>query len=226
VRRLAILAALALAAGCGGPVRKSEVWLGKNASLSVDGKSVSVNGDGPTKLEIPLAARNTIRVSEPLKATVVEDVTTLVNPPGDAEDRLFFNSSANTTIVHTGEKGAIAGPTDPQALFPDPIARLRDDRGPFFCPPFGQGILVTASDWRATVTVDGRFRYKLEAAADATKETPWSKPYAIELDAGRHTLEVARTGLRPYVVDVVVRTGEYVYEGVRLAPERRRAGDD
>lgn len=220
--RAPLILLVALAAGCGGNVRKSQVYVGKNATIEVDGKSLSPNPTGPTRLEIPIRAKNTIRISEPLKAAVVEEVQTLIDPPADAEDRLVFNSTANVTVVLTGEKGgAIARPTDPQALFPDPISRLKDDSGPFFNPPYGQGVLVATNDHRATVAVDGGKRRALERAADATRDHPWSKPLAIELDAGRHTVEVKRAGLKPYVVDILVRTGEYVYQGVRLAEERR-----
>lgn len=227
--RFALVLVLVLAAGCAGPTRPTETWLGRNATILIDGEAFSPAATGPTRLEVPLREKNVYRIIEPRKATVVQEMTVLVDPPAEVEDRVVFNSTANTTIVYTGEKGgSIAGSAGPQALFPDPIARLKDDRGPFFNPPYGQGVLLTCNDHRAIVTLDRdrRFRFAFEPAADATADRPWSKPLAIELDAGPHVVEVARPGARPFVADVLVKTGEYTYLGVRLAEERRRAGDE
>jgi hypothetical protein len=213
---------LALAAGCSGPgVRTAEVWLGRNATIEVDGARVAANPDGPTRLEIPIAPKNTLRITEPRKAAIVERMTVLIDPPPDVEDRVVLGSTANTTVVHTGGKGGASGAAGPQALFPDPIARLRDPGGPWFCPPPGQGILLTTDDWRARVTVDRKFRFVLERAHDASTEHPWSKPLAIVLDPGRHTLDVARPGRLPFSAEIRVEPGEYAYLGVRLAEERR-----
>jgi hypothetical protein len=223
---IALVPLLAALAGCSTATRKTEVWLGRNATLTVDGQPVPVSPDGPTRFEVPVRPQNRIRIDEPRKAAVVEETRTEIDPPGDVEDRLYFNSTANVVVVFTGEKGAIAARAGPQALFPDPISRLKDEHGPFFCPPYGQGVLVVSSDHGAVVTIDKKFRQKLEPAPDATRDERWSRPQPIELDAGWHTVEVARTGLKPYVGDFLVRTGEYTLLGVRLADEKRRAGDD
>src|SRR6185295_12135464 len=143
-----------------------------------------------------------------LKAAVVEDLTVLVDPPGAAEDRVHFNTTANTIVVRTG-KDSMSQSAGLQVFVPDPIERLRDEHGPFFCPPYGQGVLLTCNDCEAVATLDKRFKFAFERAHDATAEQPLSRPLAVELDAEQHTLEVAKTGLRPYVADVLVKTGEF-----------------
>ena len=219
------LAALALAiaaASCSTPVRRAHCHVGRNAQIEVDGSRIPVNPDGSTELRIPLRERNVIRIEEPNKAAIVEEVTTLIDPASADEDRTVASSTANLTIVYTGEKGgSFSGLAKPVPLFEDPIDWIRDHGGPYFNPPKGQGILLAVSDHGARAAVDGRERPAFEPGALATAEKPISRPLAIPLDPGVHTLVIRKVGLAPYAADVEVRPGEYTYVGVRLVPERR-----
>jgi hypothetical protein len=228
--RPALLSALVLVllrgtSGCGGaPSRPTEVWLGRNARLSVDGSSVPINEAGPTRFEIPCRERVVVRISEPRKPVVTAALTTLVDPPAEVEDRLVFDSSANTLAVHTGgPRGMTFAGAGTQAAFEDPLALFRDDRGPYFPPHEGQGIIVAANVPDALVVVDGDSPRRAEASL-ARSARGCSLPAAIALAPGTHAVAVMKTGFRAFSTRLEVLEGEYVFLGVRLAEERAADG--
>lgn len=222
----ASLALLALAAGCpsggqpaDGPaplgVRRVRTHLGANARIFAHG--VEVRRDAEGALSIPLREeRCVVRVEEPRKVPLVEELTVLVNPPAEVEDRIYFRSTANTTVVYTGEKGSITGPRSPVALFPDPLSLVRDAEGPFLLPSRGQGVALIVSDHGSLAAIDGR-PVALRPSADRAGAP--SLPSLVELWPGWHDLAVEKAGLRPFRERVLVRGGQYALVFVRLAPE-------
>lgn len=210
---LALALALA-AAGCAPEVRRVETHLGANARIVVDGKRVARDPKG--MIEIPLGAeKQVIRVEEPRKPAIVEEVHVLVDPRAEVEDAIVLASTANTTVVYTGEKGgSIAGRTAPVALFPDPLQLLRDPLGPYLGPAKGQGVILVASDAGANAYVGDAKVPLRPSRADGTGP---SLPEVVEVAPGEHAVRVEKIGAKPYEARAVVRAGEYTLLAVRLA---------
>lgn len=225
------LAALALAwallAGCSSPpLRRVETRLGPDVRISFDGKGVDRDAQGNVDLPIVVTyeyfQEAKLRLEEPGKPPLVADVIVLVNPPKDVEDRLAFESKANTTVVYTGEKGgSIAGPTRPVSTYPDPLEQLVLEGGaPFGLPADGQGVVVVASDARARVKVAGGV-----VPLRGVRDEPGARslPVAVDVPPGPVNVEMRRGASvtsPPFATQVVVRPGEWRLIAVHLGEDR------
>jgi hypothetical protein len=202
----------------------------------VDG--VEVARDGRGVVAIPLGReRQAIRVEEPRKPAIVEEVRVLVDAPGDVEDKVVYSTSANTTIVHTGERDALTRAPEPQTVLPDPLSLLVDAEGPFFGPADGEGVILIVSDATALATVGtrkveleaSRSRFKaqvielggaqLPVPAGARDAAP-SLPAVVRLEPASYPLRIERRGFQPFATTVTIRPREYTLVAVRLAEER------
>jgi hypothetical protein len=238
---LAAAALLAVIPACrsGDPsgYRRIETHLGRNATIEANGSERPRDAKGvitvPLRGERQATYIDELRVAEPRKPAIFAEVTVLVEPRGDVEDHAVFSTTANTTIVYTGDRASIAGPTSPVDLLPDPLARLADPEGPYFGPGEGEGLVLVVSRASALAAVDRRpvplrptsFVLPCDRVGEFADKTgapfdPPSYPAAVRLPAGRHALHVEKRGFQTFDGDVEVKAREYRLVFVRLAPER------
>jgi len=219
--------ALALAAGCSSPpTRKVETRLRPDARIYLGDKELKRDEAGA--IEVPIVVsyeyfqEAPVTLTEPDKPPLRADIVVLVNPPAGVEDRLVFETKANSTVVYVGEKGgSIAGATRPVSIFPDPLETLvGPDGGPFELARGAQGVVIVVSDWRATAVIAG-----LEIPFRPTKDRAATRslPSFIEAPPGPLNVQVKRgqgVSAPPFMTQVTVRPGEWRLLSVHLGEER------
>jgi hypothetical protein len=224
-------------AGCAtpSPTRRVETHLGRNARVLVNDVEIARAPDG--SIAVPLdTGHDVIRVEEPRKPALVEDLRVLCDAAPEIEDRVTEASCVNTVLVHAGERGAITRAPRPVSVWRDPLEYVGTASEPFFAPAEGEGVVLVVLDrqidlstWSGpaddfgivasagprtvTLTCERTIVSPVEVRFAATP------PLTIALEPGRYPLRVAARGFEACEAMVDVHAREWTVLGVRLGPE-------